>query len=682
MSQTSTTNKVSGVKKVEITPALLDEELRQILLVKCRHVVWAWHGIAEFTCTRACNYIKERIEEGYKFSDEILSFFFKELYTGKQETYYEREKCIYKDPQNISNTLSLIFSTHDLSSHMIQEHLDILIKFMLKETNSYDHCIKILANIGYDFSEKLELIIESRFKGSKDSSQDEKLATTVMEMLDQIEITPEALLQLCNCRHTALCNKTASIVDKYAGALGEAHLEQACYVLPYSNQLVMSILSRKIKMTDTCLNIVCQYAPAESLDLILSITRSPITKTQFQKVIDSKDWSGNSQSNYYYYRRNNSNYISYNNDNSQEKVGPKMEALIKHGYKPDYDDVVYAVSRKIEIPGVERFGITLDKELLEKCWDHDFYPQGYKFDCIDPKMIELQKLCSSRAKVQIGKLLKQHKLTPDRKCMENSCNFANNQVVLDLLIKSGGKLSYKCIRNCANQLKSNQMLIHIIDEYEKTHNKELEELKTKIEELEKKIQFGGIVLEQKGDKTPKKITEKKSDTQKIEEETKKNNHDEDADKEDNDDMNGDENDSENEKKAKDGEKKNPAHELIEIDQIDDMEDGILEEIAQSNKIVNIDESRLNKIPKQKRIKGKIPKKYAEYFELSEKERTQKMSFIDLKKDLIDRIRLNKWYDQDDQQLIKLPHTLSHTLKIKDGYIKFGEIEKLLGLFYC
>lgn len=670
MNQTSTTNKVSGAKKVEITPALLDEELRQILLVKCRHITYAWHGVAEYTCSRACNYIKQRIEEGYKFSDEILSFFFKELYTGKQESYYEREKCIYKDPQNISNTLSLIFNTHDLSSQKIQEHLDILIKFILKGTNYYDHCVKILANIGYDFSDKLELILESRFKESKDSSQDEKLVATVMEMLDQIEIRPEALLQLCNCRHTALCNKTASIVDKYAGTLGEAHLEQACYVLPYSNQLVMSILSRKIKMTANCLNIVCQYAPAESLDLILSTTRSPVTKTQFQKVVDSMDWVGNYQSNYYYYRRNNSNYNGYACDNSQETVGPKIEALIKHGYKPDYDDVIYAVNHKIEIPGIERFGIKLDKELLEKCWDHNFYPQGYKFECIDPKMIELQKLCNSRAKVQIAKLLKQHKLTPDRKCMENSCNFANNQVVLDLLINNGGKLSYKCIRNCANQLKSNHMLIHIIDEYEKTHNKEIEELKNKIDELEKMIKSGGIILEQKEDKTQKNIKEKKSDTQKIEKEPKKNKHDDD----DDDDL--------DEKKTTDVEKKNPAHELIEIDQIDDMEDGILEEIAESNKIVNIDESRLNKIPKQKRIKGKIPKRYAEYFELSEKERTQKMSFIDLKKDLIDRIRLNKWYDHDDQQLIKLPHTLSHTLKIKDGYIKFGEIEKLLGLFYC
>ena len=42
----------------------------------------------------------------------------------------------------------------------------------------------------------------------------------------------------------------------------------------------------------------------------------------------------------------------------------KMEILIKYGYKIDYDDLVFSIKNKKEIPMIDRFNINLDQKLL------------------------------------------------------------------------------------------------------------------------------------------------------------------------------------------------------------------------------------------------------------------------------------------------------------------------------
>lgn len=622
-------------------------ELKNKISNKCRHVMHYWQNNGVYNCIDACDYINNQIAEGHKFSDDALSDFFRFLQQTRGDNYYyyyERERCIYKEGVRIANTLSLIFNTHDLNSDTVFISLHTLLGSIVKLTN-YDECFKVLFDAGYDFTEVLDKLLEARFIHSKDKTEDANLANTVMSIIDRVPMSPEVVFKIIKCRHTGICNKIAGIIDKYCGDLTSQHLVEACKIMPYSRQVVSSLLDRKIELTRGDLNLVSKYCDAESLDYFLSLTRMPVYQDHYHAVVHSKSYVGDESEHpgYYYYRRRIQSAVDkdgYENIAKQEIVGPKIEVLIKYGYKPTYDDVVYGIKCKVEIPGIERFDIKLDRTLLELCWDYDFYPTGYKFDCIDPMMIELQKACSTRAKVNINKIIKKGSLTPDRKCMENACNFANNAQIVDVLVDKGGPVTYKCLKNCAGQLKNNMMLMKIMDLYEKNQKAEIEKYKAQIADLEEAIEQGGV----------KKVAKVKEDEKQAKEQ----------------------------KDVTASTKKEGQVELIELD---DLDEALVDEIDKSSQIVAIDEAKLSKIPKQKRRKVNIPKKYATCFNLTATDKKKKMSYMDLKKELIDRIRSNKWYAEDDQQLIKLPEDLCNTLGLDKGYIKFTEIDKLVGVFY-
>jgi hypothetical protein len=59
-----------------------------------------------------------------------------------------------------------------------------------------------------------------------------------------------------------------------------------------------------------------------------------------------------------------------------------------------------------------------------------------------------------------------------------------------------------------------------------------------------------------------------------------------------------------------------------------------------------------------------------------------MSFIQLKKDFISYVIENKWIDDNNKELINLPPKLMKKLGIKnDKHIKFGDIDRVMNLFY-
>jgi hypothetical protein len=443
-------------------------------------------------------------------------------------------------------------------------------------------------------------------------------------------------LSLLRCKYTSVCNKLSDYINKYDGEIKQEYLKQVCYNLPYSTQLLQSFLDHGAIMTPECMNIICSNAPASSIDMILTCTRMPIQKEQFDQIFIK-----NTQ---YVFKTCRSPYSSLVPD-----ISDKIDILIKHGYQLTYEDIVTAAKYRIEIPKIEQYNIKLDKNFLELCWDYDFYPKNYKFDEVEPKLLELQELCASRKKVEISKLIKINNLVPDRRCMENACKFANNIPIVTLLQENGGKITYKCIKNCAEELKNNSMLLKLLNDYEKLHNQELEIHYNQIKSLEEKMS----ILSQNMDEYKRIHIDKKS---KI---CKKTSPKSTIDDENNENM--------------ELIKTEAKTELIEIDDIDD---DLLGDIVNPLTIVEINEGP--SAPKQKRTKVKIPKRYAEYFKIDTK---TKISFMDLKKDFVEKIRQNKWYNEDNQQLIKIPNDLNQKLKIENGYVKFSDIEKLCGRFY-
>ena len=86
-----------------------------------------------------------------------------------------------------------------------------------------------------------------------------------------------------------------------------------------------------------------------------------------------------------------------------------------------------------------------------------------------------------------------------------------------------------------------------------------------------------------------------------------------------------------------------------------------------------------KVPEDKRIIQQAPKKYITYFKKSD---NICMSYLEIRKEFIDNIRTKKWFKKDNKQLVNLPKSLRNKLGLdKDGYIQFGDIDKIIDLFY-
>ena len=59
-----------------------------------------------------------------------------------------------------------------------------------------------------------------------------------------------------------------------------------------------------------------------------------------------------------------------------------------------------------------------------------------------------------------------------------------------------------------------------------------------------------------------------------------------------------------------------------------------------------------------------------------------MSFVSVKKELLNKIKKNEWYNKENQQFIDLPEDLRKRLGIQsEGLIDIKDIDKVVTLFY-
>ena len=244
----------------------------------------------------------------------------------------------------------------------------------------------------------------------------------------------------------------------------------------------------------------------------------------------------------------------------------------------------------------------MDKKLLELCWDNNFYP-SYKFDCIEPELIELQKLCLTKKISEIKKLLRKNNLVPDRKCMENASAFKNNNQILEYLLAKGGKITLNCVRKCSEQFNANRFLLKLMDEFKVNNEKDIKMLEDKIKLLENKIiELGGDLDENK--KTPEATIEE-------------------------------------------------IEELDAIQQPEDEVDEIVEDEDQSIMNIKMEKENIILIQQQNKRKKLIPKKFQKAFELDPIKKNT-MSYTDIKNFIIKKINENSWIDKSNKNLIDFP----------------------------
>lgn len=389
------TAKVTEVKKPELYD--YDNAIIKLTALECIDQTPHAHGAMRQVCTEMFQEIIDCYGDGKTLKPETIDAYFQYVINKSRynynhgyyyNDYYSKCRCIHKNQDIVAQTIMVLFR------HYIPT-VDILEKLVVSQ--SYDKCYNVLNEnpnfTGLDI-EQLKIIIEKRLKYSLDEYDETELINFVFK---HIQFTAEEVLLLCECRNTLLSGKLAGIITKFAGNFTSEYMSNACIALPYSKPIVQALIMRSVKITGEHLKIVCSKCSINAIDYILQTTRLPVTKDHFKALIIAQTYNKINNDYSTYYRRGSMPQSNWTNGYSQEK----MELLIKYGYKPDYDDVMFAIEQRVELPGIDRFNINLDMKLLEACWDKDFYPT-YPWKCIDPEMIELQKACTTRREKRLN----------------------------------------------------------------------------------------------------------------------------------------------------------------------------------------------------------------------------------------------------------------------------------------
>lgn len=277
----------------------------------------------------------------------------------------------------------------------------------------------------------------------------------------------------------------------------------------------------------------------------------------------------------------------------------------------------------------------------------------------------LSELCKNKNIDDIEFFIETNETKPDRKSLLNACNIKYNYDIIEFLLEQGCNMDEKIIKKILdiNISQKNTKLKNIITNYINCLQEEIKEekeknkiLTNKIDDLNKKKDNKGISLKNNS-KNNLQVFHFLEDDEIFYENSEEYIDDVDI---------------------KNKEEYNGSN-YIETDDI--FGDNIIKFINNSkkNKIIDIEDNVLDKMPKFRKVKRKIPNKYKIYFNKSNEE---KMSFNDIKNEFTRIIIEEKWTSNKNDSLINLPEDIRFILGIeKNGYIRFDDIDKIICLFY-
>lgn len=647
-----------------------NEAIMDHMKASCGHTQYYYYGKSDHVCTKICNLIHECYDNKHALTQATFDCFMSYISCHaayQMYTYDASRTCLHKNSPALLHTLALLFGAFIPNN-------DVLKKMIV--FNDYDGVYKHLEdNPGFNglSEEQVKIIVDERLNYSEELKNRE----LVDFVIKNSQLNVNNITALAGCRNELLSFTLSGLIDKFDGQVTDAMLMAACKALPSSKHSVQSLLNRGLELSSDHFTEVCALCDESSIDYFLQTSRLPIERKHFQALIKSKKYTRadiDDNSGYRWYRYNQK-HDPWNESYSMEK----MELLIKYGYKPDYDDVLFSAKEKKELPEIERFGIILDQKILDACWDVDFYPVSYNFDCVTPEMIMLQGLCKTRRAAEIKKTLKTHAMVPDRKCMENAACFRSNLPIYNHLKNLGGRPTFKCIKNASKELKGNEYIVTLIDDYEKIMVNDMDSSQNRIKILEAEIlKLGGTIPN---------IDVKEVNIEKmmITESDELDDDDEIVDSSD--DLEEEvivvpgkktskKIDDENEFIVVPGKKTGKKKIASKKDNIPET-DEIKEIIVKKTLNLTIESDKVVELQKQYRLKTVPPKKMIEIFKC---DKNKKLSYSDVKKFLIDKMKTDNWVDEDDKNLINIPQNVRDKLNLeKDGLITFGDIDKLICL---
>lgn len=270
--------------------------------------------------------------------------------------------------------------------------------------------------------------------------------------------------------------------------------------------------------------------------------------------------------------------------------------------------------------------------------------------------MDLYKLCQKKSIKKIEACIEETGLKPDNICLINACRNKNNSKVINFLLDQGCLLDIDSFNTLIETEMDNRSIVKIVCDHVTKINNDLLTSKNRVDELEKRLNI------LKNGKNSKSINESLSEeTSDVSSECS---------------VDGSSYVESNGNPLK---QSKTSYELIDTD--DEFGDDLNNYISSINKfkIIDIDEANIVNIPKLKRVKRSVPPKYKEYFHKDEKD---KMSFLDMKEELLKVIKDEKWYEKNNRTLINFPVDFKKAIGIKEeGLVRFCDIDKIIYLFF-
>lgn len=417
-------------------------------------------------CNTVCNYLSNYHKTGGKISQQTFDVFMKYISTNNcvctGDCCHVNNNCIAKCRTELICTMTELLKYCIISL----DNFNFLLKYP-----AFDQCYTNIINN----DEYIKIIVRRKFKYSCFLKYEN--IVLIDYVFQKCSMNSNSISILCKSRSYDVTKNLVTVIENFEGQLSNDCMNNACKSLPYTKQIISALEKKGLQIKSEHLAIVCKYCNIESIEYILQQTRLPIDHNHFVAVLNAELPSAELPS--YDFIKKVARWVP-------KYEMEKMELLIKYGFVPTRNDIIYAIKLSKEIPNIDRFGIICDKEILELCWHYDFYP-NYNFVDVTSEMISLQKLCLTEKKAEISKLIKEKKIFPDDKCMENACKFKNNITTYKALENFGGVTTFNCVKNCAKEFRNNNFLIYLMNSFENIYKGEIDGYKDKINNLENKV---------------------------------------------------------------------------------------------------------------------------------------------------------------------------------------------------
>lgn len=298
-------------------------------------------------------------------------------------------------------------------------------------------------------------------------------------------------ISLFSIRSYKLHHAIANIFDKYDGTVvvfDQNLLIAACRFLPYTLPIVQALLGKELIIDKKCVHAVLQFGNVEGIQFIIDRFDKNITSGHFNTLLNSKKYVGltySLYSNYKSHRTFSCDNYGYSIEKGSGYSDEAAKIFLNKGYKINKDNFIVAIKNNIQLQDIDKLGIKIDSEIEDICFRSSFYPIC-TFQNIDPKVIELQKLCIQPKISELRQFFKNNQnVEPNEKCMITAIKARVVDKTLQYLVANGGTITPKCLINHpAFKSITYRNLVKNAADY---HDLKIKEYEAKIEKLEKQL---------------------------------------------------------------------------------------------------------------------------------------------------------------------------------------------------